>query len=119
MTEEQFRKEWEAYKKERNDRLHRLMVKIIVIFAVGGITMSITVAYVFITSAKNQDALCSVRHDAERRVVQTEQFLDDHPEGIPGIPVSTLQRGLEAAKETVKSLDNLRCPPLATGSVTP
>lgn len=120
-TMDQFRKEWDEYRKERNDRLHRLMVRILLIFAFGGITMSLTVAYVYYTSRENNDALCALRADSERRIQLGEEFLKEHPNGFAGISIDSLRRSTTNAKQTVASLSDLHCPPLleTEGSPSP
>lgn len=114
MTEEdieqKFRKEWEKYKKERNERLHRFFVRVLVIFAILGFTVAGSVYYVYTTSGNNQDALCALRHDSERRVALGEEFLKENPNGIPGVSVDSLRRSINNAKETMRSLSSLNCP---------
>jgi hypothetical protein len=56
-------------------------------------------------------ALCELRYNIERRVQTSEQFLVDHPEGIPGIPKSTIVQGITDQKENLKALTILSCPP--------
>lgn len=106
---EQFRKEWDAYRKERNNRLHRFFVRVVAIFALLGLTVSATVYYVYVTSADNTEALCAIRHDAERRVAFGEEFLKENPNGIPGISADSLRRSTANSKQTVRSLSNLSC----------
>ncbi len=115
----QFREEWEAYKKERNDRLHRFFVRILVIFALLGLTVSATVYYVYTSSETNKEALCAIRHDAERRVFLGEQFLKEHPNGIAGISANSLRVSLNNSKETVESLSSLNCVPVTMPERTP
>lgn len=92
--------------------LYWLIAATVVLYlGVAGLTI-----FVWSQSAKNTDALCSVRHDAERRVQQAQQFLVDNPKGIPGIPVSLLQQTINTSQSTVNSLAPLHCPPL---QVTP
>ncbi len=115
MTEETFEerllREWAEYRQERNERLHRFFVRILIIFAVLGITSGLTIAYVYYTSGNNRDALCALRHDSERRVQLAEEFLEENPEGIPGVSIDSLRRSTNNAKETVESLSSLKCPP--------
>jgi len=109
--EQKFRKEWVKYKQERNERLHRFFVRVVVIFALLGITVSVTAYYTYTTSQTNQDALCAIRHDSERRVTLGEEFLGENPNGIPGVSTDSLRRSINNAKETVRSLSSLNCPP--------
>ena len=60
-------------------------------------------------SSQVQAALCAVRQDIQHSVDTTEQFLEDHPEGIPGIPVEILRSQLRERKGTLEALSTLRC----------
>lgn len=106
---ETFRKEWEAYRAERNLRLRKFFIKVMVIFALLGVTMSATVAYVYYNAKLNTEALCSIRADAERRVALGDEFLDSHPNGTAEISAEVLQRSVDSSRSTVKSLSNLDC----------
>lgn len=115
MIEESFEqkllREWEEFKQERNERLHRFVVKIVVIFALLGLTVAASVYYVYTTSNTNKDALCAMRYDAERRVELAEEFLRDNPDGIPGLSIDSLRRSTNNAKQTAKALSSIDCPP--------
>jgi hypothetical protein len=64
---------------------------------------------------RTTSALCSLRRDLEGRIASTQDFLNKHPHGIPGIPVATIRTSLNNQRATVKSLDILACPsPLKT-----
>lgn len=54
-------------------------------------------------------ALCTLRADLERRVTDGRQFLADHPDGIPGISVEEIQRGIDGQERTVLALSSLTC----------
>lgn len=116
MSEEElarrFHQEFAAYRAERNRRLHRFMVKVIAIFALLGACVSVTAYYVYQISKDNQAGLCAIRHDSERRVALGDKFLKEHPNGFAGISVDSLKRSTNNAKETVRSLAELDCPPL-------
>lgn len=62
-------------------------------------------------AAMTAGALCSLRSDLEQRVRSTEDFLRDHPRGIPGIPVATLKTSLDGQRRTVNALGSLDCTP--------
>lgn len=108
----QFRKEWEQYRHERNERLHNFFVKVIVIFALLGITVSVSAYFTFDTAQKNKTALCAMRNDAERRLDLGREFRMENPNGIPGISINAVRRSMNAARETIKSLESLDCPPI-------
>lgn len=117
--EERLLREWEEFKKERNERLHRFFRKVLVIFAILGFTVAGSVYYVYTTSVTNKEALCSVRHDSERRVILAEAFLKENPNGIPGISIDSLRRSTNNAKQTVDSLSSLDCKPLKEDPPSP
>ena len=54
-------------------------------------------------------AICELRADLERRVAATEEFLAEHPEGIPGIPRSTFERTLQGQRSTIEALAFVEC----------
>jgi hypothetical protein len=112
--EKKFRKEWEAYKKERNERLHRFFVRVLVIFAVLGLTVSATAYFTWHTAKESKDGLCALRQDAERRVTLGEEFVKDHPNGFAGISRASLEQSIRNAKQTTSSLSNLSCQPAKT-----
>lgn len=56
-------------------------------------------------------ALCTLRADLVQRVSDSIQFLQDHPEGIKGIPTAQIQQAIDNQQRTVDSLSNLNCPP--------
>lgn len=88
--------------------LYWLIAATVVLYlGVAGLTF-----FVWSQSAKNTDALCSVRHDAEKRVQQGNKFLTENPNGIPGISPKLLQQSVDNAQSTVNSLAILHCPPI-------
>jgi hypothetical protein len=62
-------------------------------------------------SDRSTAALCSLRRDLEVRVAAGDQFLRDHPHGIPGIPAGTLRTSTDGQRRTINALSNLKCPP--------
>jgi hypothetical protein len=55
-------------------------------------------------------ALCAFRDDVAHRKRSTENLLQRHPHGIPGISVATLQASIDSEKHTTKALSPLKCP---------
>lgn len=55
-------------------------------------------------------ALCTFRDDLERRYISGARFLDDHPDGIPGISRNDIARSLANQKATLDALGSLACP---------
>src|SRR3982751_2612904 len=61
-------------------------------------------------SARNHIALCALHENIHRSVLErrdhikrTEQFLRNHPNGIPGIPAKLLRNGLQSDRLTLKT----------------
>jgi hypothetical protein len=71
--------------------------------------------YLFVvTSKQSKDtnaALCTLRNDLQIRVNQTEEFLRENPDGLPGIPRAALDQSLTNQRNTIKALEQLECPP--------
>lgn len=65
------------------------------------------IAQVAVTTKK---ALCTFRHDLQLRIQASEQFLKDNPNGIVGITAEQIRQSLINQKQTVESLEDLRCP---------
>lgn len=56
-------------------------------------------------------ALCALEDDLERRILTTEQFLEENPAGIPGVPLSTLEQSLANQRQTLAAIaPHLDCP---------
>lgn len=108
---EQFRKEWDEYRAERNNRLHRFFVRVVVLFSCLGLTVSATAYFTWKTAQDSKEGLCAIRQDAERRLALGTQFLKEHPNGFAGISIDSLRRSTNNAKDTVDSLSGLDCPP--------
>lgn len=56
-------------------------------------------------------ALCSLRADLERRVQTSKDFLEENPDGIPGLPAEVIKEGIENQQRTIEALAILHCPP--------
>jgi hypothetical protein len=61
-------------------------------------------------SARNVAAFCALRHDIERRIEDSQAFLDEHPSGIPGIPAKQIRESIQAQRETIRALSVVVCP---------
>lgn len=88
---------------------------IALIAAVAGV-----VAFAWLSAASSRDdlareagrtnrALCALRRDLERRVQGSEAFLRKHPDGLSGIPASTIRVGLVGQRRTIMALSRLKC----------
>lgn len=49
-------------------------------------------------------ALCALQDDLERRVLVTQQFIEDHPNGVPGISRTDLERSMQNQQQTLAAL---------------
>jgi hypothetical protein len=55
-------------------------------------------------------ALCALRQDLEGRVEVSRRFLEENPDGIPGIPAKTLRDSIANQQRTILALAILNCP---------
>lgn len=69
-------------------------------------------AFTYTNAQQNHDALCSLRADLERRVEQTQQFVD-HPEQFPDFndpkTLALIEAQLENQRATIAALGDLSC----------
>lgn len=90
----------------------KILVAIALLLAAGSMFLS---ALLFTrladTTTRTNDALCTFRADVQQRVDNTEGFLIEHPQGIPGVPAATLRQSLVGQRRTVTALSGLPCPP--------
>lgn len=93
----------------RNLRIATLALAVVLAGALGGITVYLVGRADEAT--RTHAALCAFRDDLVRRVATTQTFLIDHPRGIPGVPLATLQQSLKSQQSTIKALSRLECPP--------
>jgi hypothetical protein len=61
-------------------------------------------------AASTNTALCALRSDLERRVASSIAFLEDNPEGFPGIPAQTIRDSIANQERTITALAVLTCP---------
>ena len=54
-------------------------------------------------------SLCTFVADLQRRHDDGVQFLEDNPEGIPGLSATDIQRSLDAQQSTLDALSGLDC----------
>jgi hypothetical protein len=64
-----------------------------------------------VVATQTNTALCTLRHDLADRVRASEDFLINHPAGIPGVPAATIRTNLNGQRRTVAALSNLHCAP--------
>ena len=60
-------------------------------------------------TVRTTNALCTFREDLARRARETQNFLAEHPEGIPGISANTLRQSVINQQQTVNALQDLDC----------
>jgi hypothetical protein len=84
----------------------------LVLFLFGGTVWTIRardLEHVDGIASQNQVALCAFRADVTSRVASSEQFLEDHPNGIPGISPAMIRANLTAQRATIDALSVLNC----------
>lgn len=59
---------------------------------------------------RNTAALCALRADVSDRAKASNDFLRDHPKGIPGVPIASIKTSITNANRTVSALDPVICP---------
>jgi high-affinity Fe2+/Pb2+ permease len=62
-----------------------------------------------VVATEANDALCALRQDLERRVAASEAFLEENPEGIPGLSPKIIREGIENQTRTIVALNELSC----------
>lgn len=60
-------------------------------------------------ATETNGALCTFKMDLETRYANGVQFLDAHPQGIPGISAADIARSLNNQKATIDALSGLDC----------
>jgi hypothetical protein len=83
---------------------------IAVICAIAALFVCLFGVTVFYTIAtNNRDALCALKADIQRRHDAGVMFLEDHPNGIPGIPAAALKQSITNQKASLHALRDLDC----------
>lgn|SRR6476620_1399611 len=59
---------------------------------------------------ETHEAICALTSDLEVRTEGTRRFLNEHPDGISGIPASTLRESLQNQERTIGALSVVSCP---------
>lgn len=67
--------------------------------------------YVYSQSQLNHNALCTFRGELQDQVISSEQFLKEHPAGLPGLEISaaTIRQGVEKQNLAITALSSLSC----------
>lgn len=86
--------------------LYIVVIGLILFVWISGVRQREDVASV---ANNTNHALCVLRMDLEQRVQDSIQFLTDHPDGIPGIPVESIQQSIDNQQRTINALADLSC----------
>jgi hypothetical protein len=93
----------------RVDGLRQIRRHLLMLY--GLVALLCVVAVVgFLANQKATDALCALRTDLQTRVASSQQFLEDNPNGIPGIPAKQIRDSIDGQRRTIRALDGLSCP---------
>ena len=57
----------------------------------------------------SEGSLCALRHDVERRIAASEEFLEENPQGAGGITPAVIQQGIDNQRATIDALSDLSC----------
>jgi hypothetical protein len=66
-------------------------------------------AHLAMVANDTNNALCALRGDLERRVIVDAAFLEENPEGLPGLPARLIREGIENQERTIAALSGLDC----------
>ena len=55
-------------------------------------------------------ALCNIRGSYDQQILASEQFLVNHPHGIPGIPAALIVKGIRDDRQRRDALADVNCP---------
>jgi hypothetical protein len=91
----------EPIRKTQRRQTRAMVASFVLIALLGG--------YVAKGATETVDSLCALRTDLEVQVQASEDFLRDHPKGIPGITPGTIQLGIERQRHTITALSPLSC----------
>jgi kynurenine formamidase len=86
-----------------------LVVVVVLLVIVGYIDSANQREAIKRTATQSHVALCAFRSDVQARVVSSEQFLEDNPNGVPGISPAAIRKSLKAQRQTVDALSVLNC----------
>lgn len=78
-----------------------------VYLALGGVAF-----YTYSSSTANQEAVCNLRTDLERRVASSEDFIRNHPDVVKklGFTKVQVQKEIENQRRTLAALSVVSCP---------
>lgn len=85
-----------------------LVVVIGVILILAGTIAGILKVYSLADQAHH--AVCALRQERINGIKSTKKFIHDHPEGIPGISRTDLERSIQQQQQTVRAFRFADCP---------
>ena len=88
--------------------LRRLNILTVVIVAFG-LALGGTAGWVYVRSNQSTVALCALRTDLDKRILSSQAFLIDHPQGVAGIPAPVIRTQIANSQRTRHALRNLSC----------
>lgn len=87
-----------------------LYVALAGLFVLGYVTVHNQRVELERTVDQTTTALCSLRGDLEARVRVSREFLEDNPNGIPGITPQVIRDSINGRLRTIEALESLACP---------
>lgn len=81
----------------------------LVAWGLSFLLIAVVLVQVQALSTRTNDALCTLRGNLEQRVVDTEAYLEEHPNGFPGVSAADLQRSVDGQRSTIAALSDLDC----------
>ncbi len=63
----------------------------------------------YLKARETNNSLCALRNDLEVRVADSKDFLEENPNGIPGISTKVILDGISNQERTIEALSNLSC----------
>jgi len=84
-----------------------IILSVGVILILGGTFAGVLKVYQ--TADQAHDAVCALRAERLKGVHSTQQFLREHPQGIPGISRADLLRSIQTQKQTVRAFRFADC----------
>lgn len=85
--------------------LRFLVISTLLLYGGGAIFVVVT----YNNSRTVNEALCNFTDDLERRVISSQDFLDDHPKGAFGFTPAEIQVQITNQQRTINSLSSLDC----------
>lgn len=86
--------------------LRRLALATVVLYiALGGLALKS-----YLDGRRTNSVLCTYRTDLTARVIASTKYLQEHPNGAPGIPAKTIIDGIANQQRAIVAFKDLNCP---------